>query len=159
VGMVVVRPESTLLVVTERGMGKRSDVEEYRLQQRGGKGVINLRVTDKTGRVVSIKAVGEQEQLMVMTRNGVVNRQAINEIRVIGRATQGVRLVNLDEGDLVMDVARIVVEENGDALAQAEAAAEEINANGGPAAHGEAEPVEDELGDEEPLEDEGEPEE
>jgi DNA gyrase subunit A len=133
VGMVVVRPASTLLVVTERGMGKRSEVEEYRLQQRGGKGVINLRVTEKTGRVVSIKAVSEQEQLMVMTRNGVVNRQPIAEIRVIGRATQGVRLVNLDEGDLVMDVARVVVEENGDALARAEAAAEEASANGGAA--------------------------
>jgi DNA gyrase subunit A len=125
IGMVVVtQPDSTLLVVTEHGMGKRSDVQEYRLQQRGGKGVINLRVTDKTGRVVSIKAVSDKEQLMVMTRNGVVNRQPINEIRVIGRATQGVRLVNLDEGDMVMDVARVVMEENGDeVLAGAEAAA------------------------------------
>jgi DNA gyrase subunit A len=152
VGMVVVRPASTLLVVTELGMGKRSDVEEYRLQQRGGKGVINLRVTEKTGHVVSIKAVSEQEQLMVMTRNGVVNRQPINEIRVIGRATQGVRLVNLDEGDLVMDVARVVVEENGDALERAEAAADEAGSNGGPPPEGvragvDEEMVEDEAGD------------
>jgi DNA gyrase subunit A len=115
VGMVVAHPGSTLLVVTEHGMGKRSDVEEYRLQQRGGKGVINLRVTEKTGRVVSIKAVSDREQLMVMTRNGVVNRQPVNEIRVIGRATQGVKLVNLDEGDTVMDVARVILEEeNGE---------------------------------------------
>ena len=120
VGMVVVRSESTLLVVTEHGMGKRSEVDEYRLQRRGGKGVINLRVTDKTGRVVSIKAVGANEQLMVMTRNGVVNRQPVNEIRVIGRATQGVRLVNLDEGDMVMDIARIA-EESGDDLVSAAA--------------------------------------
>ena len=120
VGMVVVRPDCTLLVVTEHGMGKRSDVDEYRLQHRGGKGVINLRVTDRTGRVVAIKAVSDNEQLMVMTRKGVVNRQSVREIRVIGRATQGVRLVNLDEGDLVMDVARVVVEDNGDDLLGAE---------------------------------------
>ena len=126
IGMVVVRPESTLLVVTERGMGKRSDVEAYRLQHRGGKGVINLRVTGKTGSVVSIKAVSEHEQLMVMTRRGVVNRQSVAEIRVIGRATQGVKLVNLDEGDLVMDIARVVGEDNGDELAAAMAAIEGV---------------------------------
>ena len=124
VGMVVVRPGCDLLVVTEHGMGKRSEVGEYRLQQRGGKGVINLRVTAKTGRVVSIKAVSDSEQLMVMTRNGVVNRQPVSQIRVIGRATQGVRLVNLDEGDMVMDVARVVVEENADDVLDAAAASE-----------------------------------
>ena len=113
VGMVVIYPGCTLLVVTEHGMGKRSEVDEYRLQRRGGKGVINLRVTSRTGQVVTIKAVNYTEQLMVMSRNGVVNRQPVGQIRVIGRATQGVRLVNLDEGDLVMDVARVVVE-NGD---------------------------------------------
>ena len=114
VGMVVAHPDSTLLVVTEHGMGKRSEVDEYRLQRRGGKGVMNLRVTDRTGQVVTIKAVKDHEQLMVMTRSGVVNRQPVSQIRVIGRATQGVRLVNLDEGDMVMDVARVVVEDNGD---------------------------------------------
>ena len=118
VGMVVARPDHTLLVVTEHGMGKRSDVEEYRLQHRGGKGVINLRVIDKTGSVVSIKAVSEGEQLMVVTRRGVVNRQPVRDIRVIGRATQGVRLVNLDEGDTVVDMARVVTEANGDVLLQ-----------------------------------------
>ncbi|MSR35581.1 MAG: DNA gyrase subunit A [Gemmatimonadetes bacterium] len=139
VGMVVVRPESTLLVVTERGMGKRSEVDAYRLQQRGGKGVINLRVTEKTGQVVSIKAVTDNEQLMVMTRNGVVNRQPVAQIRVIGRATQGVRLVNLDEGDLVMDVARVVVDENADevlAEAGAECAASAASGDGEGAGEG-----------------------
>mgnify|MGYP001178652257 CR=1 FL=1 len=119
VGMVVVYPGCTLLVVTEHGMGKRSDVDEYRLQRRGGKGVINLRVTDRTGQVVTIKAVNNTEQLMVMSRNGVVNRQPVEQIRVIGRATQGVRLVSLDEGDLVMDVARVVVENGDDVLEDA----------------------------------------
>ena len=84
--------------------------------------MINLRVTERTGRVVTIKAVSPNEQLMVMTRNGVVNRQAVSEIRVIGRATQGVRLVNLDDGDTVMDVARVVLEENGEELGSPEAA-------------------------------------
>jgi len=119
VGMVVVYPGCTLLVVTEHGMGKRSEVDEYRLQRRGGKGVINLRTTVRTGSVVTIKAVNDTEQLMVMSRNGVVNRQPVEQIRVIGRATQGVRLVNLDEGDRVMDVARVVVENAGDFLEDA----------------------------------------
>ncbi len=116
VGMVVVRrEEATLLVVSEGGMGKRTAIDAYRLQGRGGKGVINLKTTEKTGKVVAIKSVVPHDQLMVITRNGVINRQNIDEIRVIGRATQGVRLVNLDDGDVVMDVARVIPEnENGD---------------------------------------------
>ncbi|MBM4185108.1 MAG: DNA gyrase subunit A [Gemmatimonadetes bacterium] len=108
VGMVVVRPDSTLLVVAEKGLGKRTQVDAYRLQQRGGSGVINLKTSDRTGRVVAVKAVSEDEQLMVITRQGVVNRQRVAEISLIGRATQGVKLVNLDEGDAVVDVARVV---------------------------------------------------
>jgi DNA gyrase subunit A len=108
VGMVVVQPESTLLVVSEKGLGKRTEVEAYRLQKRGGSGVINLKTTAKTGEVVAVKSVRDDEQLMVITRNGVVNRQRVAEISVIGRATQGVKLVNLDEGDTVVDVARVV---------------------------------------------------
>ena len=117
VGMVVVPPDSdaTLLVVSENGLGKRTPVEEYRLQRRGGMGVINLKVSEKTGEVVAIKAVRDDEQLMLITRNGVINRQRVADIRVIGRATQGVKLVNLDEGDVVVDVARVVVEEDDDA--------------------------------------------
>ena len=114
VGMVVVRPDSTLLVVSEKGMGKRSEVDSYRLQKRGGKGVINLKTTDKNGLVVAVKAVSEEEQLMVITRQGVVNRQRVSEISVIGRATQGVKLVNLDEGDAVVDVARVVLEDDNE---------------------------------------------
>jgi len=115
IGMVVVRPDSTLLVVSEKGMGKRSKVESYRLQKRGGKGVINLKTTDKNGLVVAVKAVSEEEQLMMITRQGVVNRQRVSEISVIGRATQGVKLVNLDKGDAVVDVARVVVDDvNGE---------------------------------------------
>ena len=109
VGMVVMRrPEETLLVATERGMGKRSEISDYRLQQRGGMGVINVKFTRRTGPVVAVKAVTDGDQLMVITRNGVVNRQRVDEMRVIGRATQGVRMVNLDKGDSVVDVALVV---------------------------------------------------
>ena len=109
VGMVVVRrPEETLMVATERGMGKRSKISDYRLQQRGGLGVINVKHSKKTGKVVTVKAVADGDQLMVITRNGVVNRQRVDEMRVIGRLTQGVRVVNLDKGDSVVDVALVV---------------------------------------------------
>ncbi len=123
VGMAFMRPESTLLVVTENGMGKRTEIDAYRLQKRGGKGVINIKTSDRTGKVVSIKSVTEDEQLMIITKKGVVNRQRIDEIRVIGRATQGVRLVNLDKGDEVMDVARVIADdevdlENGEPLGE-----------------------------------------
>ena len=111
IGMVVTRDDANLLVVTEHGMGKRTEVDAYRLQGRGGYGVINVKVTEKTGEVIAIKAVTDDEQLMVITRKGVVNRQAVSEIRTIGRATQGVRLVNLDDGDAVVDVARVVVDD------------------------------------------------
>ena len=111
VGMVVLRPDSTILTVSERGMGKRSPVSAYRLQRRGGKGVINLKVSERTGPVVAARAVREDEHLMIMTRTGVVNRQLVSEISLIGRATQGVKLVSLGEDDTVVDVARVVVEE------------------------------------------------
>jgi DNA gyrase subunit A len=118
VGMVSVRDGSNLLVVTEKGMGKRTDVDAYRLQRRGGYGVINIKTSDKTGKVVAIKGVSDDEQLMLITRKGVVNRQRVDEIRTIGRATQGVRLMNLDKGDQVMDVARFVSEDEEDEVAE-----------------------------------------
>ena len=118
IGMVVIDEGSTLLTVSENGLGKRTEVDEYRMQKRGGSGVINLRLSAKTGKVVAIRAVQEDEQLMMITRNGVVNRQRVSEISLIGRATQGVKLMNLDDGDVVVDVARVVVDdengENGD---------------------------------------------
>jgi DNA gyrase subunit A len=116
VGMVVVPIEGesdvTLLAVTEQGRGKRSPVDDYRLQTRGGMGVINFRVNDQTGKVVAIKSVLPDDELMVITRHGVVNRQPIDEIRVIGRVTQGVRVVALDEGDTLMDIARVIADDD-----------------------------------------------
>jgi len=151
VGMVVVQPESTLLVVTEGGMGKRTEVDAYRLQHRGGTGVINMKLTDRTGHVVSIRSVAPGDELMLITRNGVVNRQRTDDIRVIGRATQGVRLVTLDEGDAIMDVARVIPEDEegeGGALAGLEDLAEAAHQVEGD------EIGEDELGDDEIGEDE-----
>jgi DNA gyrase subunit A len=85
VGMVRVRDDSTLLVVSERGLGKRTEVDAYRMQKRGGKGVINLKISERTGKVVSIKAVTEDEQLMLITRKGVVNRQSVDAISLTGK--------------------------------------------------------------------------
>ncbi len=131
IGMVRVRPESTLLVVTENGMGKRTDPDAYRLQSRGGKGVINQKLSEKTGKVISIKSVSEDEQLMLITRKGVVNRQRVADISVIGRATQGVKLMNLDSGDVVVDVARVVAEEEDEEGEDGEGAVEgELSGNG-----------------------------
>jgi DNA gyrase subunit A len=118
VGMVVVREElrdkATLFVVTEKGRGKRTAIDDYRFQTRGGMGVINFRINDNTGKIVAIKSVQPGDELMLITRHGIVNRQRVSEIRVIGRATQGVRVMALDQGDVLMDVARVVPdEENG----------------------------------------------
>jgi DNA gyrase subunit A len=110
IGMVVMKAGGTLLVVTETGMGKRTGLDAYRLQRRGGKGVINIRTSDKTGQVVAIREVHPGDELMLITRSGIINRQAIDGIRVIGRYTQGVRLIILDRGDSVVDVARVVNE-------------------------------------------------
>jgi DNA gyrase subunit A len=110
VGMVVVRRDATLLTATRHGMGKRTPVDEYRTQRRGGKGLINLRLTARTGDVVAVREVTDEDELMLVTRGGVINRQGAAEIRVIGRNTQGVRLISLDDGDELVDVARIAPE-------------------------------------------------
>ncbi|MBI1723724.1 MAG: DNA gyrase subunit A [Gemmatimonadetes bacterium] len=125
IGMVVVRREATLLVVAEHGLGKRSELADYRVQYRGGKGIITLRRTDKTGDVVALKEVIPDDELMVITRHGVIIRLPVNDIRVIGRNTQGVKIINLDEGDAVQDVARVVKEDEG---GEEEAAEEPVEA-------------------------------
>jgi DNA gyrase subunit A len=112
IGMVVIKREATLLVVTEKGMGKCTGVDEYRVQKRGGKGIITVHRTEKTGAVVALKEVLSDDELMLITKHGIVIRMPVKGIRVSGRNTQGVRLVNLDEGDLVMDVARVVSEDD-----------------------------------------------
>ncbi len=112
-GMVVIKREATLLVVTEKGMGKCSPIDEYRVQKRGGKGIITLNRTEKTGDVVALKEVLPDDELMLITKHGIVIRMPVKGIRVSGRNTQGVKLVNLDDGDRVCDVARVVIEDDG----------------------------------------------
>jgi DNA gyrase subunit A len=108
IGMVVIKREANLLVVTEKGLGKCSPIDEYRVQKRGGKGIITVHRTEKTGDAVSIKEVLPDDELMLITKHGVAIRMPVKGIRVAGRNTQGVRLVNLDNEDLVTDVARVV---------------------------------------------------
>ncbi|PKV75567.1 DNA gyrase subunit A [Pontibacter ramchanderi] len=111
VGMVCVENESTeLLVVSENGFGKRSLLEEYRITNRGGKGVKTLNVTEKTGKLVAIKGVVDTDDLMIINRSGITIRLRVADIRVIGRATQGVRLIKLTEGDQISSVAKVEME-------------------------------------------------
>jgi DNA gyrase subunit A len=112
IGMVVIRREANLLVVTEKGMGKCSPIDEYRVQKRGGKGIITVHRTDKTGDAVSIKEVLPDDELMLITKQGIAIRMPVKGIRVAGRNTQGVKLVNLESNDFVMDVARVVPEDD-----------------------------------------------
>ncbi|MFC2088984.1 DNA gyrase C-terminal beta-propeller domain-containing protein, partial [Calditrichota bacterium] len=110
IGMVVVKREGTLLAVSEKGLGKRSNVGDYRVQGRGGKGIIAMKVTEKTGYIVTILEVVDNEDIILLTEKGVAIRQHIGNIKVIGRNTQGVRLMRI-ENDRISDVAKIVSEE------------------------------------------------
>ncbi len=112
VAMVVVKRETSLLTVTENGYGKRTPIAEYRITNRGGKGVINMKTTARNGKVIAVKEVVDQDGLMIITEKGIIIRQGADNISVIGRATQGVKLINLGTGDKVKDVARIIHEED-----------------------------------------------
>ena len=108
VGMICVNdPSETVLVVSEKGYGKRTLVEDYRITNRGGKGVKTLNITDKTGDLISIKNVSDDNDLMIINRSGIIIRLSVAELRVMGRATQGVRLINLRNGDEIAAVAKV----------------------------------------------------
>jgi DNA gyrase subunit A len=111
VGMEILRPLGTLLTATENGFGKRTDIEEYRVQSRGGKGVITLKVTEKTGAIVGVAQVSDGDDVMLVTDSGKIIRMAVDEIRVIGRNTQGVRLIGLQENEHVASMARLAEKE------------------------------------------------
>ncbi|RKX19581.1 MAG: DNA gyrase subunit A, partial [Candidatus Zixiibacteriota bacterium] len=111
IGMVVVKRDASLLTVTENGYGKRTNIADYRITNRGGKGVINIKASARNGEVVAVKEVVDDDELILITRNGIANRQRVKDIHVISRNTQGVRLISLDKDDKVTDVARIVKEE------------------------------------------------
>jgi len=110
IGMIAIEdPKTTnVLVVSEHGLGKRSEVEDYRITNRGGKGVMAMNVTDKTGKLVAIKEVDDTNDLMIMTKKGITIRLAISDLRVLGRVTQGVRLINIDDKDEIASIAKIV---------------------------------------------------
>jgi len=114
VGAAVADKTDHVLVVSESGYGKRSEVEEYRFQTRGGTGVITLKVTEKTGELVSLQVVKPEEELLVITKNGVIIRQRIDDIRETGRVAQGVRLIRLNDNDQVAAVAKILQEAEGE---------------------------------------------
>ena len=111
IGAVVVDPAKSLLTVTERGYGKRTAFEEYTTIKRGGVGVINIKITEKNGKAVAIKNVAKSDSLIIVTASGIAIRVPANQISVIGRATQGVRIIKLEEGDKVTNVAIIKEEE------------------------------------------------
>ena len=111
VGMVVIKREGTVLVVTEKGLGKRTDLKEYRVSHRGGKGVFTIKVTEKTGEMVALKEVVDEDDIMIITDKGVVIRQSVSRLQTQGRNTQGFRLIRLDADAKVADVARVVKEE------------------------------------------------
>ena len=114
VGAVAADEDTVMLTVSENGLGKRSKIEDYRLQNRGGTGVITLKVTEKTGELVSLQSVRDDEELLIITQNGIVIRQRIDTIRETGRVAQGVKLINLDNNDKVAAVAKILQEPEGD---------------------------------------------
>lgn len=114
VGMVVVKDEDILLTICANGYGKRTPVSDYRLTNRGGKGVINIKTTERNGPVVSLMRVMEDNDVVIITQKGILIRQPIVDVSIIGRNTQGVRLINLDDGDRVIDVARVEKEDDED---------------------------------------------
>jgi DNA gyrase subunit A len=121
VGMISIdSPEATILVVSEKGYGKRTDLEDYRVTNRGGKGVKTIKVTEKTGELVAIKDVTDKDDLMIINKSGIVIRIAMSHLRVMGRATQGVRLINLKANDEIASVAKVehdeTAEEDTDAI-------------------------------------------
>ena len=119
IAMTVVRPGGTLLTVTERGFGKRTDVDEYRVQSRGGVGIINIHPSERNGRVTGVVYVEHDDEVMLITQQGKILRMVTRDIRPIGRATQGVRLIEIDEQDSVVSMARLA-EQDAEGRGEAE---------------------------------------
>ena len=109
IGMIAIEPESKedVLVLSENGYGKRTDLDEYRVTNRGGKGVKTINITDKTGKLISIQAVTDDNDLMIINRSGLTIRTSADQIRVAGRATQGVKVIDLREGDSIASVTAV----------------------------------------------------
>lgn len=128
VGMVCInREDSNLLVVSEKGYGKRSDIDDYRITKRGGKGVKTINITEKTGKLVAIKEVIDSDDLMIINKSGITIRMAVENLRVMGRATQGVKLIRLNENDEISSVEKIERIEGEDELDKEEGADDSEN--------------------------------
>jgi DNA gyrase subunit A len=113
VGLLVIKRQGmSVLVVTEKGYGKRSDVNDYRITHRGGKGVITVKTSDKIGKMIALMEVNDNDELVIISTKGMVIRQSMKDIRVMGRATQGVRVIRLKDGDSIADIAKVVPEED-----------------------------------------------
>ena len=112
IAMVVAKNDYKILTISEYGYGKRTFIKDFRIQNRGGSGIIAMKVTEKTGNLVSALGISEGEDILIITENGVVIRQNTENISVIGRNTQGVRLIRLDKNDKVSDVAKLISNEN-----------------------------------------------
>jgi DNA gyrase subunit A len=100
-------PQSTILVVSEKGYGKRTMIDDYRVTNRGGKGIRTLNITDKTGKLIAILNVNDKDDLMNINKSGILIRMAVDDIRTMGRATQGVRLIKLGDTDEIASIARV----------------------------------------------------
>jgi len=130
IGMVSVNDfESDILVVSEKGYGKRSSLEDYRITNRGGKGVKTLNISEKTGNLVAIKNVDDNNDLMIINKSGIVIRMSVEDLRVMGRATQGVRLINIKDDDSIAAVAKVVNEEGDNDSDETENGTEIENSN------------------------------
>jgi DNA gyrase subunit A len=115
IGMITVEEkEKEILVVSEKGYGKRSDIEDYRITNRGGKGVKTINITEKTGSLIALKDVTDNDDLMIITQYGNILRSPVSALRIMGRATQGVRLINLKESDIIASVAIVSVNDGND---------------------------------------------
>ena len=119
IGMICIEPDSQqdVLVLSENGFGKRTDLDEYRVTNRGGKGVKTINITDKTGKLISIQAVTDQNDLMIINRSGLTIRTSVDQIRLAGRATQGVKIINLREGDSIASVMAVPKSEDAEEIA------------------------------------------
>ena len=120
IAMEVLRPGGTILSVTEQGYGKRTELEEYRIQSRGGVGIINIQTSDRNGKVVGIIQVTDDDELMVITQQGKILRMASKDIRTIGRSTQGVRLIDTEGDDLAVSIVRLAEKDVEDLQPEAE---------------------------------------
>ena len=147
IGMICIEPDckQDVLVLSENGYGKRTDLEEYRTTNRGGKGVKTINITEKTGKLISIQAVTDDNDIMIINRSGITIRTEVSQIRVAGRATQGVRIINLREGDAIASVTAVPASDDVDDDAAAEGAVSgETSADGANSADtGAAEPTSD----------------